>query len=260
MAMGKAVRAAFGLLAALALFACSPRTDDLEAGESAAVARVFDGDTLELEGGLRAQLTGIIAPRPDEPFGAESRAGLERLAAGREARLYYGGEKRLNDTIALAHVYVRTEGGRWLWLQEAMLREGLARVRVFKENPARAERLLRIEAKARAAKVGLWADGAYRVHDAQSILAISDGFHVVEGRILRVETREDRIYLNFGEDYRSDFTILIAAEDLPAWGEPALDPKSLEGKTVQVRGYVRDRGGPLIQIDHPAQMAVHADR
>ena len=243
-----------------ALGACGPRAKDLQAGEKGEVAKVLDGDTLELKSGLRVHLVSIEAPREDEALANKARDGLQRLAAQRAVRLYYGGTSRLAaharnpDEAALAHVYVRTEGGRWLWAQEAMLRDGLARVHTRKDNSARAEKMLAIEALARGEKRGLWAASAYRVRAADKPIEPS-GFLLAEGKVINVGESKGRVFLNFGEDYRSDFTVMIGEEDLPNF-KPPFDAKALASQRVRVRGYVSDRGGPLMRIDHPAQIEV----
>lgn len=245
---------------ALGLAACGPQAKDLTLGERGRVARVLDGDTLELETGLRVHLVSLQAPR-DPPWGDRARAALERLALQRQVELHYGGLARLpqNDRYpkeaALAHLFVRTEGGRWIWAQQALLREGLAWVHSRKDNLARIPRMLQEEAKARQAGLGLWGEKRYAVRRADQPIE-AGAFAVVEGVVRTIEEREDRLYLNFGEDYRTDFTILIEAGDLP--GFMGMDPRSLSERRVRVRGYVSERGGPLMRIDHAAQIELLA--
>lgn len=242
------------------LAACGPRAKDLQAGEKGTVARVLDGDSLELADGLRVHLVSIEAPREDEALAKRAREGLQRLALERPVMLYYGGTSRLAPTArnpaasALAHVYVRTEGGRWIWAQDALLREGLARVHTRKDNTARAERLLASEAQARQEKRGLWAKPAFAVRAADKKIE-PGAFTLVEGVVLSIGESKGRIFLNFGADYRTDFTVMIAPEDGAAFGG-ALTPAGLVKRRVRVRGYVSDRGGALIRADHPAQIEV----
>lgn len=245
----------FGLLAVL-LASCGPQAKDLQKGERGRVARVVDGDTLEMEGGLRVHLVSVEAPR-ESPWDAKARAALERLALQREVELRYGGLARLPKSerypneAALAHVFVHTEGGRWIWAQQALLREGLVRVHTRKDNLARVDRLLADEAKARAAKLGLWAERRYQIKQADQPIE-AGGFSVVEGTVRSVQETEQRLYLNFGDDYRTDFTVLVVLADLPNF--TGLDPKGLVNRRVRVRGFVTDRGGPLIRADHAAQI------
>lgn len=242
--------AAFGL--ALALTACAPKMDDLKPGEKGRVESVLDPDTLALESGLKVHLTGIEGPHRDWPLATEARAAAEKLLGGRAVELRYGGAPRLEDGSALAQAFVTTETGRVVWVQEALVREGWARAHSWKDNQARADLLLAAEAKARAEKRGIWADPFYAIERADAVSEV-DRYAIVEGRIVSVADSNGRTYLNFGEDYRTDFTIAIAADDTAAFaGDRA--PQALAGKMVRVRGYVRERGGPLMQVDHPAQI------
>jgi endonuclease YncB( thermonuclease family) len=76
------------LLSALAvLAACGPQIGALQKGEQGQVARVFTGDTLQLQSGLRVFLAEIDAPRGDDPYAAQARAELESLALHRTVLL-----------------------------------------------------------------------------------------------------------------------------------------------------------------------------
>jgi endonuclease YncB( thermonuclease family) len=254
---------AYAVAAALtALAACGPNIKGLEKGETGKVVAVSDGDTLTLNTGLKVQLTGIIAPRrgykdrPDEPNAQQARETLEKIALGRRAQLAYGGEKRLGGKVALVQVFVQSEGGRWIWAQEAMLREGMARARTWRTNHARAAELFAAEDLARKARKGVWADKAYAVQSAGRIAADAQGFQEVEGVVRAVKVAKERTYLDFGEDYAKDFSIEVDAKDRAAWTPKDPTLESLKGKRIRVRGYVYDRGGPMIRIDHPQAIEV----
>lgn len=257
--MRRAARAVAGWAAAgllLLAAACGPTRRDLERGEAARVVKVVDGDTVELDTGLRVHLVSLEAPR-DRVWGAKARQALERLTLQRQVELRYGGlkrapaSKRYAQESALAHLYAKTEGGRWVWVQEGMLRQGLARVHSHKDNLARVPQLLRLEADARARKHGLWSDAQFAVREAEEA-AEARGFVLVEGVVRTVARAQDRLYLNFGDAAGKDFAVVIEAEDAPAFA--ALEPESLRDQRVRVRGYVRNKGAPLMQADHPAQL------
>ncbi len=268
------------LAAALALIACGPRMDGLEPGERARVTDIVDGDTLILEDGLRVTLTGIEAPYGEAPHARQSRAALERLALGRPAQLAYGGLKRVpprpprpgeeprGDT-ALAHVFVQSEGGRWIWLQHAMLREGAAWVRTRRENTARAGELLAAEAEARRAEVGLWKERDYKLRTARGVLADLPSlpsdcrrrdapFRIVEGRVSAVRESPRRVVLDFGPAEDS-FEIVVFGDAVEAWraGGPAFS--SYEGKLVRAHGPMEARGGPHMCVDHAEQIEILAE-
>lgn len=275
-----------GLL--LALAACGgPSAKDLEKGETGTVAAVKAGDALVLDSGLQVRLTGIEAPHRGWPMADEARTALDGLAMGREVALYYGGTRRLAkrakpapeaaddaepaapaaaaaaedpDAPALAQVYVKTETGRWVWLQEAMVKAGMARAHSWRDNNARAGALLAAEASARQAKLGVWATPAFAIHSPDSAASALEAcaaanrrscYQIVEGRVLTAKDGTGRTYLNFGEDPMTDFTIAMDAETAAAWPGGAA---ALAGHRVRVRGYLNDRGGPLIRVDHIAQI------
>jgi hypothetical protein len=56
-----------------------------------------------------------------------------------------------------------------------------------------------------------------------------------------------RIYLNFADDWRSDFTISIE-QDVPALAAAGIDLKGLAGKPVRVRGWIEWRNGPILPL------------
>ena len=63
-----------------------------------------------------------------------------------------------------------------------------------------------------------------------------------------------RIYLNFGDDWRRDFTVRIAPRDKRAFARAGLDLLALEGRTIRVRGWIKWRDGPMIDATHPEQI------
>jgi endonuclease YncB( thermonuclease family) len=150
------------MLIAVALAACGPKIEDLEKGEKGTATEVRDGDTFVMDSGLVVHLAGIEAPGYEQPLSKDARGALERLVAHRKVQLAYGGEKRAREA-ALAQVYVQTEGGRWVWAQQALLLEGHARVHTRRDNTARLSELTAAEDAARAAQRGVWADAFYAV-------------------------------------------------------------------------------------------------
>ena len=208
------------------------------------------------------QLTGIIAPRrgfcdrPDEPKANAARQTLEKLALGRAARLGYGVAKRFKDITALAQLFVQTEGGRWVWVQDAMVREGMARARTWPDNHARYQALYAHEARARLEKKGIWKEKFFAVRTADEVSAQDKGFQLVEGVVKSVGVTAKKTYLNLGDDYRTDFTVGIDAKDLPNWTAKDASLSDLKGHRIRVRGYVYDAGGPMIYADHPQAIEI----
>ncbi|MEM1372355.1 MAG: hypothetical protein AAGG72_09050 [Pseudomonadota bacterium] len=74
------------------------------------------------------------------------------------------------------------------------------------------------------------------------------------GEIKRVSQRGKRLYLNFGRNWRKDATVTISNELLAQWPAWAKRVQAAEGRHVNVLGWWRWRNGPLLKIDHPAQI------
>jgi hypothetical protein len=78
----------------------------------------------------------------------------------------------------------------------------------------------------------------------------------VEGRVVAVGQGGGNTYLNFAEDWRSDFTILLDRQAQRLFAEAGVDPAVYEGRRVRVRGWLKSRNGPMIEATHPEQIEI----
>ena len=108
----------------------------------------------------------------------------------------------------------------------------------------------------RAARRGIWAHPYYRVLDHREAGAHIDSFQLVEGTVLKAERRGARHYLNFAADFRSDFTIVIERRGARLFEDMDFDPLTLQGRTIRVRGWLKEWNGPMIEATHPEQIEV----
>lgn len=225
------------------------------------VVAVSDGDTLTLADGRVVRLVGIMVPKlPLDregmtawPWAEASKAGLEALALGKDVQLWAGETPSDRHGRVLAHLE-RTEDG--LWLQGEMLLRGLARVYSFSDNRAATIAMYRLEARARGAESGLWSHPRYRVVLAENAERMVRDFALIEGRVRKVADVRGRIYLNFGEDWRRDFTIKAERRTRRLFEVEGLDLTTYDGTLLRVRGWVRWENGPLIEVTHPEQIEV----
>ena len=231
--------------------------------QTARVEEIIDGDTLTLaaaiDGAREVRLVGIQAPKlplgrkdfKTWPLADEAQAALDRLARGRTVALIFTGRQRDRHDRILAHLQ-RDDG---LWLQGEMLRLGLARVYTFADNRGRAQEMLAIEGRARADGAGIWRHPFYRIRTADALDDAEIGmFQLVEGTITAAQRVKSRIYLNFGADWRSDFTVVIAASAVPMFEAAGIDPLAMQGRRVRVRGWLDRYNGPMIEATHPEQI------
>jgi len=262
------VRLQRALIGAVLLGATPSGACDLPAGETATVAAIEDGETLTLTDGRKVRLLGVKAPsaplgwKGDDPwpFVAEAKAALSRLVSGAEVELRFDERRSDRHGHVLAQVTV-ARGQTRTWVQEALVVKGLARAYPLPGASACVAELVGIEAEARAARRGLWRSWAYRLQDAQDVKRLgklTHSYQLVEGTVHAVGEGRRLIYVNFAEDWRSDFTITIARKDLAAFEAAGLDLARLAGRKVRVRGWVEWWNGPMIAATHPAQIEMLA--
>lgn len=258
------ILALVGLLAKPAL-AEAPRCE-LELGPVRGVVRVLDGETLALDDGSQVRLIGALAPRAldagaDEgtwPLAEAAKSALEELSLGRSVELGFAGRRTDRYGRLMAQVFVRTDDKR-LWLQGEMLRQGHARAYALPGSSDCLDDLVAAEKQAREARLGLWGHASYQIRPANrhwELLRFRSTYQLVEGEVLATADVRGRIYLNFGEDWRQDFTITVQPSNRRQFAEAGMDLLALKSRRVLVRGWIERRGGPLIEVYHPAQLEI----
>lgn len=238
---------------------------ELPVSERGQVVGIIDGDTVTFSDGREVRLTGIQAPklplsRPNFkawPLASESKTALETLALDRQVTLHVDGNGQDRHRRILAHV-VTSDG---TWLQGEMVARGMARVYTFADNRRLGATLLEQEKIARAAGLGIWRLAYYRIRASEPAALEPDvgSFQLVQGRVAETARVRNWTYLNFGEDYRTDFTISVNRRDLNMFESAGLDLLALEGRKVRVRGWLKDFNGPLIQVTQPEQIEILSD-
>jgi endonuclease YncB( thermonuclease family) len=236
----------------------------LERGPRATIAAVIDGDTVTLaqpiEGASEVRLVGIQAPKlplgrpdfPEWPLAPEAKTALEKLLDGRRVMLRFGETRKDRHGRLLAHLH----GDDGAWIQGAMLRAGMARVYTFADNRALALEMYALEAEARAAQRGIWGHPYYAVRTPEAAAEDIGTFQLVEGRVLDTARVRERVFLNFGHDWRTDFTVAIPTKALAGFRAAGLDPQTLKGKRIRVRGWLKSENGPMIEVSHPEPIEV----
>jgi endonuclease YncB( thermonuclease family) len=228
----------------------------------ARVASVVDGDTVVLDGGgEQVRLVGIQAPKLPLgragfrawPLAEESKKALQDLVLGKRVTLTFGGRRRDRHGRLLAHL--RGEDGTWI--QGAMLARGMARVYSFPDNRSRVADMLKMETRARTQGRGIWGLDYYAVIGPENAARAIGTFQVVEGRVVDAAKVKGRTYLNFGPDWRTDFTVTIPPGTAKIFRD--LAPLTLKGRRIRVRGWLKSYNGPSIEATHPEQIEVLAD-
>lgn len=209
-------------------------------------AEAISGDTLKLDDGRTAHLAGV------KGAGDETKAILQSLINHHELIL----EGASLDRYGRISADIYTKPDR-TWLQGEMLRQGAAFVYPPTGNEPHLDTLLTSEQAARSHKRGIWNAAPFVDLPADQPRLIHYGSYAfVRGTIVKAERVKNKVYLNFGPDWRTDFTAAIAAHDLHLFRKAGQDPLDLEGKIVRVRGWVIRDAGPMITLTHPSQMQI----
>jgi hypothetical protein len=136
-------------------------------------------------------------------------------------------------------------------LQEDVLNDGAA---VFYASTGTISDAWRVaESRAREAKRGVWDERAATVlTTADKADAAVGTFRVVEGSITRIYEAKRATYINFGADWREDFSITIPAS-LRRSMKPMLQQLKA-GQKIRVRGFITQENGPMIRLMHRDNM------
>ena len=241
--------------------AALPLPAGLASGGEAQVVTVVDGATIVLDDGETVRLAGIEAPTrrggghgsEASPLANEARRALASLVQGRRVGLAFGGQRRDRHGRLRAHL-VRLRDGTWI--QGMLLEAGLARVMSLVDDRAAVPEMLGHERRARAERSGIWAEPEYRVRAAAEAGSVLRSFQLIEGRVRAAAVVKGRGYLNFGDDWREDFTVSIAPRDRRRFEADGIAVGDYEGRLVRVRGWIESFNGPMIEATHPEQIEV----
>ena len=233
-------------LSVLAAGACRPYLGQ----EKFFVSYVYDGDTVRLRDGRKIRLIGINTPekghdgKPEEE-GAE--AALQHLSAILKSSgnlVFVQPDVDPTDRYGriLAHLYDR-QGTN---ITEMMLKDGMGIAISFPPNLQNYDCYSLAEAQARNARRGLWQYGIIPL-DVEKLSGDEEGFHLIRGRIERIGKSRRSLWLNLvrGPALRIDWS---------DWRDfPQHDPDTLQGKQLEVRGWLYHRKGQQrMQVRHPS--------
>lgn len=241
----------------------------LTACGTAIITDAPDGETLTTSDGSSIQLAGIKAPEI-WPRGAQyatwphaewSQASLQRLTIGQTVSLFCEGETVSLNGEKIAHMQLPSGE----WLQQILVGEGAVFVFPRRDHISGIPLLYAAEDRARQSNLGIWqSNKIYRTNSGNDndVTASSNAageirtgwFQVVRGTVLNAAPVRRQIFLNFGTDWRKDFTVEISASANRAFGKANIDPLSYQMQLVEVRGWVTWKGGPHIMLEGPGQI------
>ena len=253
------------LIAAVPVSGAARGCDGLDDGPSGVVTKVLDGNTLELDSGITVRLLGAQAPHPAgsragavaEPLADAAKAALSRLVLNQNVRLGLDTEETDRYGHMEAQVFIDAPDGTWV--DEAMIAAGMARVVVPVKDQRCMGELIAAEGIARANGLGIWGDPYYSVRDAAdpaALLGRAGHYELIEGEVVGTGEARNRLYLDFGRVWKDDVTATIDQKARGLFTTAGIDPLSLKGSRVRIRGWVESHDGPSIELDSPEQIEV----
>lgn len=231
------------------------------AAETVRLARVIDGDTLEIESGERIRLIGVNTPelahgaRREEPGARAALRFTEALLQRGPLQLVTGAEPRDRYGRRLAYAFV---GGHSVG--EALVDAGMAMHVVIPPNVAHAACLAVAERRARDAGRGHWAGTVWAVRDAASLAAVAGGFMRVRGTVRTVRLTRANLWITL----EHSVALKVPRADLRYFDVAAL--RELKGREVTVRGWLQRRKARgkaaawTMTVGHPAAIEFPAGR
>ena len=212
------------------------------------VIKVSDNGLLYLENGEVVELAEIIISKE---FNKSAVNIIKEQAENKQVKIVYRSEEKNRYDRYLSYVYNADN-----LLQNILLERGLANYYPMVMYDHTDGDFLLAEATARDHKKGLWRRNVIisSVEAEQNIAKYRNKFKIVEGVVVDVKQVRDKLYLNFGQDWKTDFTTVIRKENLQNF--PELDFESLIGKTVRVRGWMELYNGSAMEIYNAGHIQV----
>lgn len=227
-----------------------------------AINQVIDGDTAVLADGRTVRFLDINTPElakdplPAEPLAEDARTFTHKLLKGKNVRLEMGRKKTDRYGRTLAHLYL-PDG---TWVNGEIIKNGFGHIYTFSDNTQKFSELAPLEEHARKTQKGLWALPQFQVFAAADISSLEPfigRFTLTQGVVRHAVRVKDRIYLNFGDNWRTDFSVEIRERDWKFFKRADVDPLTFYmGKKVIVRGVLKPVNGILVTATHPEEISV----
>ena len=229
----------------------------LEPGGESTVLSIAGPLTLHLADGRMVHLAEIFTPTSAERAGLDpssnATAYLRSSALGRKVELRFGGSHHDRYGVTIAHIFVA--GERPLWLQEGLVKAGLAQAFPQPDNHTCSRQLASIEAKAREENRGYWGLALFKVllaREIRSILNVVQTYQIVEGEVTFATHAAGRTTLHFAQNSKASFTATLEPAAEKRLSEP--NPDEWQGQKVRIRGWIERKKGPTITITQPEQI------
>ncbi|MCK4810171.1 MAG: thermonuclease family protein [Candidatus Omnitrophica bacterium] len=229
------------------------------------VVEVIDGDTVKLQGGRLLCYIGIDTPEirmkengrwiyKPKPFALESKNFNRQLVEGKHVRVEFDLEKTDKYGRLLGYVFLEDD----TFVNARLLKGGYAVLYTYPPNVKYADLFIARQREARESKKGLW--GAYSTVSQNKAHEFIGQIRTVRGKVLDTYRSKKCIFLNFGRNYKTDFTVVIFKNSWEYFEDKGIDPLTFyKGRIVEVTGRIKEYNGPEIIVNIPREIRVIRD-
>ena len=232
---------------------------------SGRVETIIDGLTILLKDKRIIRLASVEIPHfatRDNRVETQSLQFLQQiLPQGTEITLYQTRGPKLGRLNRMEHplahiVFQETAKDQEVWVQGLLLSRGLARAFPSHHNPEMSKQLYLWESYGRQSNAGLWAKNYHPILTIEETHDNLNQHHVVEGIVQSVASVRNNVYLNFGADWKKDFTIMIPSAIRRAFSKDNIDLRDLQNQSIRVRGWLRSYNGPFLELHHKSHLEI----
>jgi len=225
------------------------------------VKKVIDGDTIILSNGKHLRYIGLDTPEvrirkrgkfiyDPQPFSLEAKKMNKKLVENKFIRVEFDVEKLDTYGRILGYCFVGDT-----FVNDELIKEGLAVLYTKPPNVKYTKVFIESQEQARSLHKGLW--GVYEAVPSSDAYKFINQIRRVRGRVLNTYKSRKVVYLNFGRDYKTDFTVIIFNDCLKFFRVKGIEPQVFyAGKEVEVWGKIREYNGPEIIVSMPYQIKV----
>jgi len=233
---------------------------DIKRIKSGRIDKLIDPLTILLKDGSIIRLASIDIPQNNnEDLAVEALSYLNKLLPEKTEIIIYqtrdaksGRVNRMNHQ--LSHLVTKDKN---IWIQGSLLSEGLARYYTAPDHDELLQDMQAAEETAIKSKKKLWAeDSQYSLKTAEDLEDQIGEFVVIEDTIQKVANIKNNAFLNFGNDWKTDFTVMLTSDKRRKLSQNGLNPQMLAKQKIRVRGWLREYNGPLIELEDISHLQI----
>lgn len=183
---------------------------------------------------------------------------LKKLLSIKPITFYASGRKTDRHNRHIVQIFFQ-ENGKRVWLQDHLINEGLAVPMALPNTRQCFHALLESEKKARMKDLkNQFINQHFSIIKSSNLKLLNEkdqgSFQIVEGKVRSFHRTAKNTYLNFTNNWRTDFTVIISNHLLKRKKDKWPNLKAMKGKTVRVRGWLDHYNGPMIRLDVPEML------